>query len=191
MPPVDATLVTWIELGAVASNVIALLSVPTTTDVVPDTTRFHQAPSATLLITLDDETHTDDAPLVEANPAPQLASNIPPIRPTTVTLCDPVIAVFTAWMLLNAGPSNVWLDVIVPICMPLVNATRRKAATPLAGFSPSAVSVTQVVATLPLPPTSEAALYRATPNPNPTTVTLTPPVDPPFNRTTLLGPEPS
>lgn len=185
-PLVVAVFVCPTELTTVASYVVAALALPTCTDDVPATTRLRHVPAPVLHTTLDDDRQIDTAPPLDASRARDVIHDTPLCRPTTVTLCDPVIAALLAMTLLNAGPSNVSANVNVPSCCPLVATACFDAPTPDHPFTRNDESDTQVVDAAPVP-NRDRALYCTPPISVPTTVTLAAPVDPMFVRTTLLG----
>jgi hypothetical protein len=119
---------------------------------VPETTRLHHEPVAVFSVTLDDEPHTDDVAPVEARRRHRLSAWLAPFQPTTVTLCDPVMAALAAFTLLNAGPSNVRVAVNDRSCWSLVIDKRTPADTPLAVLHRTAESDNHAVEVISLPP---------------------------------------
>ena len=107
----------------------------------------------------------------------------PMLDPTTVTLIDPVDAVFAVPIPLPTAVSYDWLTVIVAVCPHVVVDTGHPQPSPEAVLLPIAVSDTHRQDSLPLSPSRTPWLNRddELPSPDPMTVTLVAPVDAEFH----------
>jgi hypothetical protein len=129
-----------------------------------------------------------------------LSHPLPPIRPplvidadpiplpTTVKLAAPLLATFTRTLPESETTSTHIPSVTLPVRTPAVTDKLRLLACPPELRHDTAVSDTHDESSHPLPPIRPACIVRdTTPYPAPSTVRLTDPLDPTFDRSTTLA----
>lgn len=161
----------------------------------PDVTlngRDTPVPTAVLHNTLLSDRHIVDEPPLPPTRNIALEDQRPaPLRPTTVTLIDPVIAAFVVTTLLDDTPSIVTAEAKLPTNVDVVDVNCRFHNRPDEPLSCRLLLDCQAVDTAPLPPSRDDTLYRQCPEPEPTIVTLIAPVDAVFAGFKLLTAGPS
>jgi hypothetical protein len=186
-PPVDTVLARTAAVTLPASTVNAIVTLDRSApeDAVTDS---NVAPPLPPLQASDDEdTHAvASLPLLSTPPRPLLENNSNP-RPSTVTLADPVAAVFEGPARLTRAPSY---DIVADIVTPAADAltpTAKQPSAPATDLLCTHVADTQPLASLPDTPTRTRALTELVPIPDPSNVTLAAPVPPMFTAAAPLA----
>lgn len=149
-------------------------------------------PLSALHVTLLSDRHTlDDVLLPPKRPVSLYTPCPAPPRPTTVTLCPPVMAAFVNTALHNDTPSIVNAASKLPTPSNEVAARDRTRQTPVGVLAVTPLLDIHSVDTAWLPPSRSIAVYCMIPDPEPTTVTLCDPVVASFDRVGELNPGPS
>lgn len=174
--PVGDRLVNTIELTAGPRNEMAADIEPRCNRSVTATARDVPVPAPLLAATAVSEVHA--VAVAEVDPTLWMGDAIatPLLKPTTVTLIDPVVATLTATTELPAIPANVTTDVCVPSRPVAVNVTRRLTPHPCGDLACNALSDVHNVDVHTDSPRRTTELAALSPRPAPTTVTLIEPV---------------
>lgn len=171
--PVDCTFDRRVELVDGPINVRCNVRLPACRPVVNSSERSTRIPPAALHTTLLSERQPVDT--TELPPTRPRSLNEPspdPPRPTTVTLCEPVIAAFVTTTPLNDTPSTVIVAVKLLTITVVVVDTKRPVRTPDRALAVILLLDTHCDEVTALPPSRSSTEYRADPAPEPTTVTL-------------------
>lgn len=187
------TLVTLIVDNAAPSCVVDCRMLPTCCDDVTVRRRPDATPVLTRLrMLLSDVQIVDSAPLTPWRDVELHDPRWPlPPRPTTVTLCDPVMATLVAVLLLNDTPSNVMLATRVPSPVFAVVTIALPTCTPDPALTVMPVLDSHSVVADRVPPIDARAVINNVPIPDATTVTLVPEVVARLLRILELTPGPS
>jgi hypothetical protein len=151
--PVAARLVTVAALGSTTSNVTTDDTVPACSPIVATVQREGDMPREMRARIALVDTHRVDAMVLPPTRPVALYADWPALlKPTTVTLWEPVTAAFVNTTLLRDTPSCVMAEARLSVNTEDVDTTVRPASIPVAERSCMADDDTQVVASTRLPP---------------------------------------
>jgi hypothetical protein len=161
--PVDPTFARLVELPVPPSIDIPRVRLPPTAPTLATTRRLPDHPCPALHTTLLSDTQSVPSHTLPATRPDPVLPHSPKLDPRTVTLADPLPALFTCIPPLAPPTSNDTANVTLPTPRPTLNTPRRLPDTPLPACPRTDVSDSQLVASHPVPPVRPATEYPASP----------------------------